>query len=55
MAPENTTILHIAVPKVHSYHTCPSAATYRGRVTANTFGLAAGLLHSNAKLLQIVI
>lgn len=54
MTPGNATVLHIAAPKVfmsHSYHmaTYPSAATYQGN-TVNTFGLAPGLLHSNAKL-----
>lgn len=41
----------------HNYHRglCPSAAPTRGKVTVNIFELAAGVLHSNAKLQQIAI
>lgn len=60
MTPGNTTVSHIAAPKVFMSHdchtaTCPSAATYPAKVTVNSLGLAPGLLHSNAKLQHILI
>lgn len=53
-------ILRIAAPKVfmsHNYHTaaCSSETTHQGKATVNSLGLAAGLLHSNVKVQQIVI
>lgn len=55
MTPRNTKILNIAAPKVFMscnslMATSPSATIYWGKVTVNSSGLAAGLLHSNDKL-----